>query len=174
MALLDAQEYDPRPAQRRLTIIAFVAVLLIIVMVLWVWPSGRFRRRREWNIAGNFFAAIEQKDFDKAYGLYNGDPEWKQHPYKYDSYSLSQFKLDWGASSEFGVISSHKIICAIEPPQKGARTASGIVILAEINHRRDPTLLWVEKKSGGMSTSPLSFEELVRYAPLVNTVCNRS
>jgi hypothetical protein len=173
MALMDAKEYDPQPARKRLITIAIAAVLVITFMTLWFWPSGRFRFRREWNIANDFLTAIERHDFDSAYGLYNADPKWKHHSDNYNSYSLSQFTLDWGASSEFGVINSHKIICAIEPPQKGAQSASGIVISVTVNRHSDPTLLWIEKKSGSISTSPLTFEELVRHAPLVNAVCNR-
>jgi hypothetical protein len=174
MALLDAQEYDPRPARKRLITIAIAAVLVITFMTLWFWPSGRFRFRREWNIANDFLTAIERHDFESAYGFYNADPEWKKHPDKYSNYPLSQFTLDWGVSGEFGVISNHKIVCAIEPPDKWAQSAGGIVILGTVNHRTDPTLLWVEKKSGIMSTSPLTFEELVRHAPVVYAVCNRS
>jgi hypothetical protein len=32
----------------------------------------------------------------------------------------------------------------------------------------------VEKKSGSISMSPMTFEELTRDAPLVRTVCNRT
>jgi hypothetical protein len=174
MALMDAKEYDPRPVRRRITVAALSVSAIILFLILWFWPSGRFRHRRQWNIANSFLAAIERRDFDLAYGLYNGDPAWKEHPEKYGNYSLPRFTQDWGGASEFGTITSHKVDCAIGPPRKGFQSPSGVVVLVFVNHRADPTLLWVEKKSGSISTSPLSFEELTRHAPLVRAVCNRT
>jgi hypothetical protein len=174
MALLDAKEYDPRPTRRRLAMVTVAVVLIIVFLILWFWPTGRFRYGRQWSIGENFFTAIESHDFAKAYGLYNADPDWQQHLDKYNNYSLPQFTRDWGPASEFGVISNHKIDCAIEPPQKDFQSPSGVVLLVFVNHRADPTLVWVEKKSGSMSTSPLTFEQLTRNAPLVRAACNRS
>ena len=88
MGLMDAQEYDPRPAQRRWKMACIAAVLVIVFLTVWFWPSGRFRYWRQRSIASKFFRAIEHRDFDSAYGLYNGDPEWKQHPEKYSQYTL--------------------------------------------------------------------------------------
>jgi hypothetical protein len=174
MALMDAKEYDPRPVRRRLAVIAVSIALIIVFVILWFWPSGRFRYLRQWNLADHFFAAIEHRNFDEAYGLYNADPEWKQHPEKYSKYTLPEFTQDWGPASEFGAINSYKIECAINPPQKGFQASSGVVLLVSVNHRPDSTLLWIEKNSGAMSTSPLTFEELTRNAPLVRAVCNHS
>jgi hypothetical protein len=172
MALMDAKEYDPRPVRRRLTLAALSVTAIMLLLVLWLWPSGRFRYWRQWKIGENFFAAIERRDFDTAYGLYHADPEWKQHPEKYNNYTLPRFMQDWGPASEYGVISNHRIDCAIGPPQKGFQTPSGVVLLVFLNHRSDPILLWVEKRSGSISISPLTFEELTRNAPLVRAVCH--
>jgi hypothetical protein len=174
MALMDAKEYDPRPARKRLVIGVSSLAVIMLLLLLWFWPSGRFRYWRQWKIGENFLAAIEHRDFDAAYSLYNADPGWKQHPEKYSNYTLPRFMQDWGAASEFGTITSHKIDCAIGPQQKGFQSPSGVVLLVYVNHRPDPTLLWVEKKSGTISTSPLSFDELTRNAPLVRAVCNRT
>jgi hypothetical protein len=174
MALMDAKEYDPQPVRRRMIIVAFFVAAIILLLIFWFWPTGRFHYWREWKTGDKFFAAIEHRDFDAAYGIYNADVNWKQHPEKYSNYTFPRFMQDWGAASEFGAISSHKIDCAIGPPSKGFKSPSGVVLLAFVNHRSDPTLLWVEKKSGGISISPLTFEELTRDAPLVRAVCNRA
>jgi hypothetical protein len=173
MALMDAKEYDPRPMRRRIIIAAFSAGAIILLLILWFWPTGRVRYWREWTIGNKFFTSIEHHDFDAAYAIYNADPNWKQHPEKYSNYTFPLFMQDWGAASEFGVITSHKIDCAIGPPPKGFKSPSGVVLLTFVNHRSDPTLLWVEKKSGSISMSPSTFEELTRDAPLVRAVCNR-
>lgn len=154
MGLLDAKEYDPRPARRRWTLLWTTIALLIVFLILWFWPSGRFRYIQEWHVANNFFEAIEHKDFDAAYGLYNADDKWKQHPEKYNQYSLAQFTLDWGPASEFGAINSHQVDCATEPKKKGFVSPSGVIVVVTLNGRTTPTLLWVEKKSHTITTAP--------------------
>jgi hypothetical protein len=154
MALMDAKEYDPRPAQRRRRLAAIAAVLLLVLLVLWLWPSGRYRYWRQWNIAEKFFAALEHKDFDDAYGLYQGDAGWKQHPEKYSSYTVSQFTLDWGPSGEYGPITSHHVDCAVTPPRKGFGSPSGVIVVITINNRTEPRSMWVENKSMSITDSP--------------------
>lgn len=171
MTLLDAKEYDPSRPRRTRVIIGSAVLLLITCAVLWFWPTGRFRLWREWSIANRFFRSIEQRDFDTAYGLYNGDPEWKEHPEKYQQYTLSQFKQDWGPSSNFGTIRTHEIDCVIEPPKSGFAPPSGVVVVVRVNHLHDPTLLWIEKKSHTITTSPWDLEFLTRHSPLVRAAC---
>ena len=150
MALLDAKEYDPRPAQRRRRAAVIVIVIALAAFIFWWF----FRYYPEKQAINRFFEAIEHKDFDKAYALYFADPNWKQHPQKYDQYSLNQFTLDWGPSSEYGAITSHKIECAVEPPKKGFASPSGVIVVVSINNRPETTSLWVEKKDKSISLSP--------------------
>jgi hypothetical protein len=145
-----------------------------MVLVCWFWPSGRVRHWRQWSLANRFFGAIEHRDFEAAYGLYNGDSNWKQHPEKYKKYSFDQFTADWGPSSDLGAVSSHEIHCAIEPPKMGFASASGVVVVAEVNGRQDPTLLWIEKKSETITTSPWDLAFLTRGSPLVRARCYRA
>jgi hypothetical protein len=152
MALLDAKEYDPRPAQKRRKIIA-TAVVIILAVVVFLYLT---RYNSEKNVINGFFQAIEQKDFDKAYGIYQGDPDWKQHPEKYNNYTINQFKLDWGPSSEYGTITSHQIDCALEPPKKEFTSASGVVVVVTINNLQKPRSMWVEKKSKSITDSPVT------------------
>ncbi|HEX3094890.1 MAG TPA: hypothetical protein VHW72_19790, partial [Candidatus Angelobacter sp.] len=64
MALMDAKEYDPRPVRRRVIIAAFSVAAIILLLIFWFWPTGRFRYWPEWKIGDNFFTAIERRDFD--------------------------------------------------------------------------------------------------------------
>ena len=154
MALMDAKEYDPRPAQRRRRMAGIAVVLLLVFVVLWFWPDGRFRYWRHWGVADRFFATLERKDFDTAYGLYQGDPDWKQHPEKYSGYTVSQFTLDWGPSGEYGPITSHRVDCAAAPPKKGFASPSGVIVVVTINNRAEPRSMWVENKSRSITDSP--------------------
>ena len=139
MAIMDAKEYDPRPAQRRLRIIGAL-VLIAVVVAIYLFLT---RYNSEKKVINQFFQALEQKDFEKAYGIYQGDPEWKQHPQKYSAYTLGQFTLDWGPSSEYGTITSHRVDCALKPKSN----SSGVVVVVTINNRAEPHSMWVEKKS---------------------------
>ncbi len=152
MALMDAKEYDPRPAAKRRKIIATVVVAALAISV-YLYLT---RYDSEKKVINNFFQAIEQKDFDKAYGIYQGDPDWKQHPEKYSKYTLGQFTVDWGPSSEYGTITSHRVDCVLEPPKKEFASPSGVVIVVIINNRAEPRSMWVEKKSKTISDSPVS------------------
>jgi hypothetical protein len=151
MALMDAKEYDPRPAQKRRKIIA-TAVVVVLAIAAYLYLT---RYDSEKKVINNFFHAIEQKDFDAAYGIYQADPEWKQHPEKYAAYTINQFKLDWGPQGEYGAITSHQVDCALEPPKKDFVSASGVVVVVIINNRKDPRSMWVEKKSRTVTDSPL-------------------
>src|SRR5215472_10559481 len=150
MALMDAKEYDPRPAQRRNRIIAAV-VVVVIVVAAYLYLT---RYDTEKKVINSFFHALEQKDFETAYGIYQGDPDWKQHPQKYPNYTINQFTLDWGPSGEYGPITSHEIDCALEPPKKNFVSPSGVIVVVIINHRQETRSLWVEKKAKTISDSP--------------------
>jgi hypothetical protein len=158
MGLLDAKEYDPRPAQRRWRLVIIAFVVAVAAFLVWWF----FRYYPEEQAINRFFHAIEQKNFDTAYGLYFADPNWKQHPQKYDQYPLAQFMLDWGPSSEYGVITGHKIDCATEPPKKAYRSSTGVIVVVSINNRPETTSMWVEKKSKSISLSP---QEVLCHPP---------
>src|SRR5262252_6472681 len=140
MALLDAKEYDPRPRQRMIRLILVAVVVVIVGVVAWFI----FRYKPEENVVDKFFQAIEAKNFEQAYGIYKADPDWKQHPEKYNVYPYNQFLLDWGPSGDYGIITSHKIECATEPKKKGFASPSGVIVVVRINDRGDRTeSLWV-------------------------------
>jgi hypothetical protein len=151
MALMDAKEYDPRPAQRRNRIIA-TAVVVVLAVSVYLYLT---RYDSEKKVINKFFQAIEQKDYDAAYGIYYADPDWKQHPEKYTAYTINQFKLDWGPQGEYGAITSHQVDCALEPPKKDFVSPSGVVIVVTINNRAEPRSMWVEKKSRTITDSPM-------------------
>src|SRR5947209_5984891 len=154
MGLLDATEYDPRPAQRRNRMILIALGLVIVALILYFI----FRYYPEKKVVDHFFQALEQKNYEGAYGIYFHDPDWKQHPNKYKDYNLNQFVLDWGPSGDYGPINSHRIGCATEPHKSGFQSASGIIVVVTINNRAEQTSLWVEKKDKTITRSPINVE----------------
>jgi hypothetical protein len=150
MALMDAKEYDPRPAQRRWRLIGGLAVVLIAVLIFWWF----FRYWPEEHAVNKFFEALERQDFETAYALYTGDPDWKQHPDKHSNPTFNQFKLDWGPSGDYGAITSHNIDCSTEYKRRDSGSASGVIVTVTINKRSEPTSLWVQKKTKEITFSP--------------------
>ncbi len=130
----------------------------IIVIAIAAYLIYHFRNWREEQTVNHFFAAVEQKNYDKAYGIWNADASWKQHPQKYSGYNFGTFELDWGPTGEYGDIRSHRIRTTITP-----KNASGVLVVVMINDRKEPMALWVEKKDQSMSFKPPTLD--IRIEP---------
>ena len=144
MTLLHAPTYDPAKAQTRknVLIVSVVAVLVIAVGVwfFWNWPAE--------HRVNQFFAAIEAKDLPKAFGIWNHDPNWQQHAQQYAQYPYGRFETDWGHSSDWGDITTHKIVMS-------KSVGSGTVVGIDVNGQKTPTFLWVERKNKTIGFSPV-------------------
>jgi hypothetical protein len=155
MSLLDAKEYDPRPAQRRKRLITIIVLAIGIPVAAWYWYF-HIHFGPERNAVDKFFTALERKDFDTAYGINRGDLDWKQHPDKYASYPVGRFTVDWGPSGDYGPITSHQIDCSLEPPKKNFVASSGVVVVVTINGRAESKSMWVEKQTRSVGDSPVT------------------
>lgn len=145
MTLFEAKEYDPSVDQRRrmyaIAGLVLAALLAFLVYHWWDW--------REEHAVNKFLTAIEHKDYERAYAIWNADPDWKQHPQKYAGYNFGTFELDWGPTGEYGEIRSHTIRTALTP-----KDSSGVVVISMINDRKAPLALWVEKKDRSITFLP--------------------
>ncbi len=147
MSLLDAQPVDEvrekQRLKRRRIVIATVTFVVLLLGFLWwelrFWPEERSVNR--------FFAAVESQNFEQAYAIWMADPNWKQHPQKYERYTFNDFYRDWGPGGEFGAIHSHKI-------EHSSNGGSGAIIEIQINGRPVTTNLWVEKSDKSFSYPP--------------------
>ena len=145
MTLFEAKEFDPSvEKQRRIYAIAGLVLLIILgflVYHFWNW--------REEHAVSRFLTAIEHKDYEKAYAIWNADPNWKQHTQKYAGYNFGTFELDWGPTGEYGEIRSHTIRTSLTP-----KNSSGVVVISMINDRKVPLALWVETKDRSLTFLP--------------------
>lgn len=160
MGLLDAPEYDPSIERRRRLWIILILSAIVLMALFWGFWHFKIRYWAAESAVDNFLEAIEKKDFETAYGLYEGDPDWKAHPNdrKFQDYTYNRFVLDWGPQGDYGVIFSHRVDCAIEPPKRGPRAASGYIVVVTINDRPVTKTLWVEKKSKSIGLPPPFWE----------------
>ncbi len=136
-SLFQAPHYDPeRERHRRKVVLIVVAIVVVIAALAWIfryWPQE--------HRVNQFFAELEQKNFEKAYGIYMADPNWKQHPQQERRYSFQDFYNDWGPGGEWGIIRSHKVEGARRPSGGG----SGVVVVVSINGRIQPAHIWVDR-----------------------------
>ena len=143
--LFQAPQYDPARDRRRTRLV----IITVIAAVLAVLIFFRFRNWPYEHAVGSFFHALQQRDYEKAYGIWMHDPDWKQHPDKYKNYSLGEFERDWGPSGEWGIIKEFRVDGAVRPPK-----GSGVIVQVTVNNRADKARVWVEKKDTTLTFSP--------------------
>jgi hypothetical protein len=144
--IFGAPEYNPEKERRkRQIIIALLSVAVILGGLGYLLRYWTYEHRVD-----QFFTALESKDFKKAYGIWESDPDWEQHPDKFKNYPYREFYEDWGPGGQWGVIASHKIEGAGAP--RGG--SSGVIVVVTINKRVEPARLWVEKKDKSLTWSP--------------------
>jgi hypothetical protein len=143
--LFEAPPYDPKREQRRNRIIGTVVVAVVVIGVL----LYTFRNVPYERVVDRFFIALEEKNFEAAYGIWLHDPDWKQHEAQYKRYSFHDFYLDWGPGGEWGIIRTHKIVGAAAP-----KNGSGVVVVVTVNDRAEQARIWVERKDKTLTFSP--------------------
>jgi hypothetical protein len=154
MTLMNAPDYDSRrdTRNRNLLIAAGVLVLLTIAICMGGFVMGHgwfFSNLPAEHRVDNFFKALEAKDYAKAYGIWWNDPEWQQHPQKYD-YTLQRFTEDWTTDSPVnGPIVNHHV--DISKTDGSGAFGTGIIVAVRVNGdhkvfmyyiRKDGTLVW--------------------------------
>jgi len=155
MTLLNAPAYDRRREDRKRNLLIASGVLIAVGIVLalagfimghgWLFTNLPAEHR-----VSVFLTTVENGDYTKAYGLWMNDPNWQQHPQKYD-YTLKRFTEDWTTASDWGgpVKSFHVDV--------SKRDGTGVVVAARINGSKK-FFLKVEKADGTLSYFPMTLE----------------
>jgi hypothetical protein len=153
MTLLDAPAFDSRRANtiRTLSIVGVVVLVVAIIGTLlgilqmpwwfWHWPSD--------HKINQFMGSVESGDLNKAYGEWNHDANWQQHPAQYQPYGINEFTKDWGPSSDYGTIKSHKIFIS-------HRVGNGVIIGVYVNgNTGKPLFLRMDSGTKTIGFSPV-------------------
>jgi len=146
MTLLDAKQFDETASRRRRNLIAGIVFAVLVL----IWLGWEFRNYPEERIADQFFSALQKQDYEKAYGIWMHDPEWRQHTQNYKQYPYNEFYTDWGPGGEWGLIKSYKVYASGTPKGGG----SGVVVEVEVNQRAEHARVWVQKSDKTMTFSP--------------------
>jgi hypothetical protein len=148
MTLLDAPAFNAALARKRRNVIIGLLIALAIIGIL-VWQF--------WNLpaehrVSRFFDALEQQQFERAYGIWNNDPDWQQHADKYKSsaYPYNKFLDDWGLNGEYGKITSYKILYAT------SSLGNSTLMAISVNGRKSLTTLGVTHGTIGFTPFSLT------------------
>jgi hypothetical protein len=143
MTLMDAQQYDEaRDRRRRALIIVAVTVVLFLA-----WVAYHFRNYPARHTADKFFAALEHGNLEGAYGIWQNDTNWKQHPQQYSKYAYGDFYNDWGPPGEWGVIKSYKVDCSFSG-------GNGVIVQVNVNGRSEHAYVYYDKSDKTLHFSP--------------------
>lgn len=153
MSLLNAPEYDERGERRKTGLLIGIGVALLLAVAIgiggylmghgWFYTNLRAERRVD-----NFFKALEAKDYSKAYGIWMNDPNWEQHPQKYD-YSIKRFTEDWTTESPIGgPVQSHHV--DISKTDGTGPFGTGIIVAVRVNDGRK-VFMWYDKRDGTLT-----------------------
>jgi hypothetical protein len=147
MTLLDAQTYDFAKARRRKIKIAItIAVIVVLAVLGWM-----YRNWPEEHAVDKFFSALQNKDYESAYGIYFNDPGWRQHQQKYTQYTYADFYRDWGPGGEWGLVKSHKVYGSANTKGFGQ---GGVVVEVIVNERSEHARMFVQKSDKTLTVYP--------------------
>ncbi|HLX82589.1 MAG TPA: hypothetical protein VKR59_01740 [Terriglobales bacterium] len=147
MTLLDAQTYDFAKARRRkITIAITIVSVLVLAGLAWM-----YRNWPEEHTVDKFFTALQQKDYENAYGIYFNDPTWRDHQKKYQQYTYADFYRDWGPGGEWGLIKSHRIYGSANTKALGG---GGVVVEVIVNDRAEHARMFVQKSDKTLTVYP--------------------
>lgn len=134
MTLLNAPAYDARREALKRNIVIGTSALVLVAAVLallgYVLGHGWFFSNLpvEHKVSV-FMRTVQEGDYAKAYGIWQNDPDWQQHPQKYD-YKLQRFTEDWTTESDWGgPVKSYHI-------DVSKRDHTGVVVAVRINGKK--------------------------------------
>ena len=139
MSLMDAPAYDTRRAHLIKALLiglaSFVALLIVLTLLGYILGHGwLFSNLSAEHKVSEFYTTLQDKDYAKAYGIYENDPTWQAHADKHLSYPLARFTEDWSSpeySPVHGPIQSHHI--DVSRTDGSGNFGTGIIVASTLN-----------------------------------------
>lgn len=103
---------------------------------------------------GHFFQALQQQDYNRAYGIWMHDPDWQKNPQTHAKYPFNDFYRDWGKGGEWGLVKSYKVYGASKCPNQGGDSSSGVVVDVVVNDRTEHAQVWYENSNHTLGYPP--------------------
>ncbi len=161
MTLLNAPAYDERKEQlkKAALISAGIGFALLVVLTLAGYISGHgwlFSNLPAEHRVSTFFAALETKDYPKAFAIYNNDMDWQQHPDKYKDYPETSFQEDWSHHDPIdGPVNTYHV--DISRTDGEGTFGTGIIVAVTVNEKKRVFMYYL--RESGALTWP-AFHEL--------------
>jgi len=152
MTLLNAPAFDEKKEARKhqTWVVSGIVLAAIVVLAVAGFLTGHgwlFMNLPVEHQVGNFLAAVQAKDYPKAYGIFYNDPNWQQHPDKYKDYPLERFTEDFTTESDWkGPVTSYHVSCS-------KRGNTGTAVASTINGGTNLTLQY-QRSDGTLSFYP--------------------
>ncbi len=153
MTLLNAPVYNERKEkmQRSALIGTGVLIVLAILITLGGFMSGHgwaFSNLPAEHRVNNFFAALQAKDYGKAFGIYNNDANWQQHAEKYKDYPETRFQSDWATQDPIdGPVNSYHVDIS---RTDGSKEDGGTIVAVRVNGDKK-VFMYVLRKTGALT-----------------------
>jgi hypothetical protein len=142
MTLLNAPEFDERKENRRRNIWVGSGTFVALLGHGWLFTNLPAEHR-----VNVFLTAVEGGDYPKAFGIWNNDAQWQQHPQRYADYPLQRFTEDFTTESTWkGPVTSFHV-------DFSKRDSTGTVVAATINGTTNLTLK-IQRSDGTMAFFP--------------------
>jgi hypothetical protein len=152
MTLLNAPEFNAAKENRNRNILIGSGVLVValglVALLGFVLGHGWFfvNLPVEHRVS-SFLAALQARDYPRAYGIFYNDPDWQQHPQNYKDYPLDRFTEDFTTESEWkGAVTSYHV-------DFSRRDKTGTVVASTINGGTNLTLHY-SRKDGTLAFFP--------------------
>jgi hypothetical protein len=163
MTLLNAPVYNEKKERTAkvalISGIAFIFLCVILCLTGFLLGHGWFfSDLPAEHRVNSFFVALEAKDYDKAFNIYNNEDDWRKYPEKHKDYPIQRFTEDWTTASPVdGPILSHHVDISKTDGTTGKTIdfGSGIIVAVRASSakvqnkklfmyyvRKDGTLTW--------------------------------
>lgn len=128
-------------AERRLKMIRWTVISVVVVLVIGTALYFRFRDWAEEKQTKQFLADLQAKDYKSAYALWGCT---EAHPCK--QYAFEKFMEDWGPKSPHANVEQAKLA-------KSKSCAKGVIQFLEFPGQEE-VQLWVERKDQTLGFAP--------------------